>query len=495
MAARYQIVVESAPPPPSRAYNGHTTTRENTESDDSNSDGSLAQPTSRARSAATTRASRATRITRTSRPETQWGSRRGRRTSEYTSSNSDDDYDYSSIRESKETRKSSSLRRKASEYPIPSQYPNQYAPPQNAPDPYGYSTRPPPAPAEYVPPARYAPPPAEYGFPRAEYGLTPTQYAVDLVPAVYSFVPSRAGSSSTSIDGGKSSDSESLHVVDLENVTSGPLNHLLRGLQILESQYTGNGVGGNHSAKLTIAPPSEPTSDAHPPLFRWMHFAQQSMDFDAFSRQASQVAGLSSNERKALEDLIFRIKSDMVKPIQTANGGCVWHMEPAFKQFSIPPDSSHSRDEIAQTKLVSWVCLPYFALENYSGLLASVGPKTFPIETLLQAKFSRTTRERDMQQAVRQLKGAPPGFCFHISQLWCFIVDNSVLLTCGHMAVDELCGELINKNFMITEGTSSSPKPQSKILVRYLSDVAWALPAEDCETWFVCSVKNVTGSF
>lgn len=120
--------------------------------------------------------------------------------------------------------------------------------------------------------------------------------------------------------------------------------------------------------------------------------------------------------------MIASIKRDHVKSIQTSAGRYVGNLEPKFIQNRLPP-SSNPNGQTLVPQTVTWVCLPYFTLERYSGLLAADNPRLFPIQTLLQAQFAGTTRERDLQQAVVQRKGSPE-VCFHIAQLWCLILDN-----------------------------------------------------------------------
>lgn len=72
-----------------------------------------------------------------------------------------------------------------------------------------------------------------------------------------------------------------------------------------------------------------------------------------------------------------------------------------------------------------WICIPFFSLEQYSGLLAGTSTSLFPAQTLLQVQYSRNTVARDMEQAVVQLGIAERGECFHVSQLWCLVIDNS----------------------------------------------------------------------
>lgn len=99
-------------------------------------------------------------------------------------------------------------------------------------------------------------------------------------------------------------------------------------------------------------------------------------------------------------------------------------MEPACLQHTLPPDGK-SRAPSGARRTVTWVCLPYFTLEKYSGLQGtSENPSAFPIETLLQAKFSRAGKDRDMLQTVCQNKDSPAGLCFHVAQIWCVVLGN-----------------------------------------------------------------------
>lgn len=96
------------------------------------------------------------------------------------------------------------------------------------------------------------------------------------------------------------------------------------------------------------------------------------------------------------------------------------HMDPKPVRVTIPPDGRKSQT----SRSLTWLCVPYFSLEKYSGLLSASMASSFPIETLLQSEYARTTQERDMQQAVCQNGEAPEGCCFHIAQLWCIVLDN-----------------------------------------------------------------------
>lgn len=76
--------------------------------------------------------------------------------------------------------------------------------------------------------------------------------------------------------------------------------------------------------------------------------------------------------------------------------------------------------------MAKWVCVPYFSLQQYAGLGNGSSKSVFPNMTLLQDQYSRSTRQRDMEQAVCQLDIAEKGECFHISQLWSVVLGNGM---------------------------------------------------------------------
>jgi hypothetical protein len=100
------------------------------------------------------------------------------------------------------------------------------------------------------------------------------------------------------------------------------------------------------------------------------------------------------------------------------------------KVVEIPLSSHREEKDTAKTspppqQSVKWVCLEYFSLHKYRGLSAGSNQTLFPSQTLLQAHYSRTSRERDMEQAVSLLGNASANECFHIEQLWALVLNSA----------------------------------------------------------------------
>ncbi|KAK0652573.1 hypothetical protein B0T16DRAFT_103189 [Cercophora newfieldiana] len=301
---------------------------------------------------------------------------------------------------------------------------------------------------------------------------------------VYSFTPSRL-SYAASTQPSMSIDDEPVPGKPEDDAGGAPRrdpDHAIRLSHISQSQYKGDHtLGGSHAVELTAALGS---SLRYQHLFRWLHCTRTSMDFDEFSKEAIRVPNLTAIEQKGIRDLLSRVRRKFVKTVQTPDGRSVRHMEPACIQHILPPDSSLKGPGSAR-RTVTWVCLPYITLEKYSGLQgAPENPSAFPIETLLQAKFSRTDRERDMLQAVCQSKDIPGGLCYHVAQIWCLVVGNSLLFTYSRMTEETLRGDSIS---LLTEPTAveknPNARPSAAIAISHRQAILWSVPVDECHTW------------
>ncbi len=109
----------------------------------------------------------------------------------------------------------------------------------------------------------------------------------------------------------------------------------------------------------------------------------------------------------------------------TLGGMKVRSMMPGIFQEPVPRDSL---ERTSKSGTVTWMCLPYFCLQEYSSSLSTLPPTSHgahPMRTLLQAHFALTPKRRDLQQAVRHVSDTPPEYCFHIAQVWCLLLNDS----------------------------------------------------------------------
>jgi hypothetical protein len=73
------------------------------------------------------------------------------------------------------------------------------------------------------------------------------------------------------------------------------------------------------------------------------------------------------------------------------------------------------------------LCLPYFHLDEYTANAEDPKSAKHPPRTLLQSFMPSTTHDRDMEQVVCKLQFAPDSYCYHVSQMWCLILNESKL--------------------------------------------------------------------
>ncbi len=72
------------------------------------------------------------------------------------------------------------------------------------------------------------------------------------------------------------------------------------------------------------------------------------------------------------------------------------------------------------------VCIPYLHLTAYSPELSSDSTHLHPMKTLLQSNYSGVSKQRDLRQVVCALGIPQKDHCFHITQLWCLVISDSM---------------------------------------------------------------------
>ncbi|KAI1880901.1 hypothetical protein JX265_001141 [Neoarthrinium moseri] len=327
---------------------------------------------------------------------------------------------------------------------------------------------------------------------------TEGEYEDVLGRKIYSFTPRRSSSSAvetTSLgtdddDGDAKLQSEALpsspiQVVELRKVakletrngkeagTIDAASVYTKLLHVVESKYTGDAIyDGDHSAKLKVI---QDPKQVRQSLYRWVHLQQTQLNLDELSAEITRIPGLSTDELHGLTKLLGQVRGQVKKP-RTADGRNVLHMEPGSLRVMISGDNRAKGPGTGPAKgpkrSLAWFCIPYFTLEKYSGLMAAKSASSFPTETLLQNDYGPTSRARDMEQVVVLADAAEVGECVHVAQLWCIVLGDSLVITCGRMSRSALQDDI--------EPASST----RMICVSYYQAFLWALPLDECWTWF-----------
>ncbi|KAF4628859.1 hypothetical protein G7Y89_g9299 [Cudoniella acicularis] len=255
-------------------------------------------------------------------------------------------------------------------------------------------------------------------------------------------------------------------------------------LRVSRSRYTGDGsIGGLQSAELTILDNEvENSRKSSQEIFRWVQFHEPLMNLDRFENGCKNIPGLKDYQLAGISRIFARVRRKFDKPTQAPGGNKIRFMAPGVLQ---EPLSKDSQDKVSRSGTISWICLPYFCLEKYSGSVSGQSVSSHPMRTLLQARFSLTRKERDMQQAVCHLPGTPADNCFHIAQVWCLVLDDDVLITCSRAPIESLTGKSISLSKIA--GTLK-PVQNEKIRHNHIlvanGKLLWSFPLEECQTWF-----------
>ncbi|KAK6840013.1 hypothetical protein PG987_005879 [Apiospora arundinis] len=229
-------------------------------------------------------------------------------------------------------------------------------------------------------------------FSSSEYDTDGVDDLDGVKSVVYSFKPARAlhseeileGNSGTLRDNADTGASDS-HSTETKKAQGdeqrAKFTKVDSTLDLSVSRYAGDAfLGGQHEAELTV------------PI----------LDFEDFLKKIEETGSLSQAELHALKRLFTQVKREAVKLRLTPEGKSVSHMDPKTLRVTIPADDSRPTPQ---------------------------GPRRsetqFPIETMLQSKFARTSKAREKQQVLWQRNQSGSDECFHIAQLWCVIVDKS----------------------------------------------------------------------
>ncbi len=262
------------------------------------------------------------------------------------------------------------------------------------------------------------------------------------------------------------------------------VNHKMTIRNIFQAKYTGEGsIDGVQSADITILPTSPQTAaakKARPPLFRWVHFQDEAMNFDGLQSGVDNIPGLSDLERQAISRLLTRARKRFDKPFQTSAGQKARFFMPCLISEAV---ASQAQSKASKPRVATWICQPHFQLGKYKTATVGTGkPADHPVRTLMQARFALVQKERDMQQAVCQLKDAKLEICFHIVQTWYLVLDESLLVTCSGLRMQDLEGESIKAMTQPLSTMFNIWPPQ--IAVQCGRCLLWSFRVDECQSWF-----------
>ncbi|KAI1327452.1 hypothetical protein F5Y16DRAFT_372060 [Xylariaceae sp. FL0255] len=291
---------------------------------------------------------------------------------------------------------------------------------------------------------------------------------------LYSFTPLHSSVPSASLKGRTSSaDSHApfLPTIGEYHARKAKIMHVYR------AQYTGDTLHeASHASRLTLLHNPRRPQQA---LFRWIHVEQSIMSFDAFWHEISGITNLTKAEMSGIKKLLQDVRGRDIRQIVSIHGTHKVMRTEGLKTRRLQPQSTGA-STTSRHGTVHWINLPFFELKKYSS--EKLKSDLFPSQTLTQVDYSQHLMARDMQQAVRQINEGPEDHCFHISQLWAIVINNSLLVTCSTMS-DKLGDDRIEMKNVPPE-EKGGDGDELRIQVEYRENTLWALPLRECSTWF-----------
>jgi hypothetical protein len=210
-------------------------------------------------------------------------------------------------------------------------------------------------------------------------------------------------------------------------------------LDILHSRWAGDPFkDAERSAEITVASQEAETMK---PSIRWLHMKRDLMLFDELLQTVHQCSDLAENVKSKVASLLQTIKDEKQRQRQH---GC--DMEATFKC-----DFDHEDNDTAgnSQSSIMFACLPVLSLDQYNGnTLRSLPPGSaaHPTRGFIQAYSRAIDDKRELMQAITTRPDVPNGHCLHVSSLWCLIVNESLMITCSRLGIEELCGEIIKRH-------------------------------------------------
>ncbi|PSN71094.1 hypothetical protein BS50DRAFT_570502 [Corynespora cassiicola Philippines] len=232
--------------------------------------------------------------------------------------------------------------------------------------------------------------------------------------------------------------------------------------RVLKSSYEGDLFRNVRlKAQIFIGPHKRPGQhEFFRPLFRWIHVENPDMHFGPFMDYVTRCEYLDASERESLGSILrtAREKSDrsLRRPTTGMTGS---YIEPEYlsetveNTVCIGPRSKQTKKVVAQ-----WIAIPYFYL---------------------------TSKDMDKPAPENKKGCVSEGDYFQVAQFWCLILDDTFMISCARVPVNDIPGNMIKLNHV------PPPDPERPLIgyrtpMLQVSDGGlrlWLLPIEECETW------------
>ncbi|KAL8957218.1 MAG: hypothetical protein Q9193_005452 [Seirophora villosa] len=164
--------------------------------------------------------------------------------------------------------------------------------------------------------------------------------------------------------------------------------------------------------------PSPYTSLGHN-VSRSRHLRAQHPNLSSFTDHISMLTDTTTSESENAAALLHQVRHRDEHSIPTKEGK---YLESGLTTW-YPSLTGFAREDASQ---IHFLCMPYFSLSPYIGDKYVTTADAHPLRSLLQTQYPSASMERDMLQAVCQLQGSSQRQCYHVPQIWCLWVEDSM---------------------------------------------------------------------
>ncbi|KAH8802972.1 hypothetical protein F5884DRAFT_903578 [Xylogone sp. PMI_703] len=211
---------------------------------------------------------------------------------------------------------------------------------------------------------------------------------------------------------------------------------------------------------------------SQPGHLRWVHLQEQDMSFESL-KQLLLTAGLNSDDALIARQLLQKIQDEGGdKPFVHGH-----YLEPEVRRC----DAHDVEDDTKPHRTCTFVCFPYFSLQNSPPLSSTKITHTHAARGLLQTLYYlESTKIRDLEQVVRKLRPPRGDETIYVSQMWAIVLGSDTLITYSAATLGMMRGDKIQ----IMKPITTIRTGPSTFRVTDPFERLFFFSLDQCKTWF-----------
>ncbi|KAI0805822.1 hypothetical protein GGR55DRAFT_257174 [Xylaria sp. FL0064] len=196
--------------------------------------------------------------------------------------------------------------------------------------------------------------------------------------------------------------------------------------------------------RLTIMCPRPPvwTETNGVPVLRWLHLQQTTFCLDDLRKLVRDCQYLDE-DFMTLADRLLEVECAKLEKKYSSGSNQGYYIEPGtVLRYDMRYDQEPSRGR----QSVLFCSVPYLQLgkhEQHGNLDKKIDKHIHPIRTLMESLYDYDLlNDRDGRQAILQCSSEQDSILY-VPQIWYLLCGSDVLISCSHLSLMEICGDLI----------------------------------------------------